>query len=289
MYRLIIRQVLCLLKALHGILISSLLSGLRIPKRCPHFFFRIGKKSSIFPALVFFRSPLLLLRLSHSFFKCRRERCFELDWPGGIVFGIADGSDKIAVSLKPLFLSLRNRLPCFQRGGIAQIKFVQGSDFALGQIGFDHVLPDCRFDPLGVRGNRQRFDCRLLRTDGFYVFLSVSAFHICEEESGESFRVLSVHAEYLVKEIFCLIPIAVLQGLLASFKKRSDIRPTALLDNDRLLDLRFFFGHQFLHAANKVLHGAHLAHILRCKLGKLLGHVVGVHILEHRDQRLLLS
>ena len=125
----------------------------------------------------------------------------------------------------------------------------------------------------------------------------------CQELAHIRFGVLCVAVQHAVKKLIGFFPVAVGERHIAALEQRRRVGFAAdrnillhhLLNNLRHIDARalrlallLFAADDLFNAAQQILHRADLAHILRLKPRKLLGHVICVDILVAGNQRLFL-
>ena len=137
----------------------------------------------------------------------------------------------------------------------------------------------------------------------FCPFFKAGFSFFCQELAHIRFGVLRVAIQHAVKKLIGFFPVAVGERHIAALEQRRRVRFAAdrnillhhLLNNLRHIDARalrlallLFAADDLFNAAQQILHRADLAHILRLKPRKLLGHVICVDILVAGNQRLFL-
>ena len=179
-------------------------------------------------------------------------------------------------------------------------------NFSAVQIPLNRVLLHRHRDMLTLfirQVERQR-----IRLKGLLCKCFCPAFHAvllfsCQELAHIRFGVLRVAIQHAVKKLIGFSPVAVGERHIAALEQRRRVGFAAdrnillhhLLNNLRHIDARalrlallLFAADDLFNAAQQILHRADLAHILRLKPRKLLGHVVSVDILVTGNQCLFL-
>ena len=174
------------------------------------------------------------------------------------------------------------------------------------QIALNRVLPHRHHDMLLLF--IRQVERQHIRLKGLFAVRFCPAFHAVLLFSGQElahirFGVFRVAIQHAVKKLIGFFPIAVGERHIAALEQRRRVGFAAdrnillhhLLNNllhidARALQLAFFLfaADDLFNAAQQILHRADLAHILRLKPRKLLGHVVCVDILVAGNQRLFL-
>ena len=281
---------LCLRLFPAGRLICGLSVGFCLAVQLDNILLRRGQVRFVGFCFLVFDCRFPLLCLLHVIVQSAEKRGLEaIHSRFGLILGEAERAGQIPIVAEHGLFLLCDFLRSFYVGIIYEIKPEQIADLIFIQKAGHCMALNRGGHPLPIREQRFLF---LFRADGAAaadVCIFVGALCIRQRQTEKRLGVLRIHGENLVVKTFSFVPCAIFQCLLAALQERSHIRPATLLNDNCFLDgFGFFLAHDLFHAADKILHGADLAHVLSGQFGKLLGHVIGVHVLEHRDQGLFL-
>ena len=120
----------------------------------------------------------------------------------------------------------------------------------------------------------------------FYQRIQIPALLLCQCLSQIGLGIFRVIVQHFLKESVRLVPVTVFQGHIAPIQQGSDLTVPTSAYNDLFLDFGCWrvFRQNLLNPPQQILHSSHLAHVLGLKLGKLLGHIIGVDVLIAGDQ-----
>ena len=129
------------------------------------------------------------------------------------------------------------------------------------------------------------------RVCAVFQILLFACLKICHQLIKICRAVFRLHVQHLFTVCIRFVPITIGKEHFSALQQRSDrwiYRGSRSCRCVRSRRSAHAFPHDLIHTPQKILHRAHLAHVLRLELGELLGHIVGVDALVAGDQVLAL-